>query len=100
MTFKCNGVEYEIKEVNIIEDDSSNVGLTIYQEKTILLKKLDKDYMIKTLIHELIHVWLYEYGHNQTDKEFNNEDVCEIVACSNTFINEVVEKYKEKINNK
>lgn len=54
--------------------------------------------MIKTLKHELTHVWLYEYEHNQDEKEFNNEDVCEIVACSNDFINEVVEKYitKEK----
>ena len=49
--------------------------------------------MIKTLKHELTHVWLYEYGHNQDEKEFNNEDVCEIVASSNNFINEVIQQY-------
>lgn len=96
MKFKCNNTEYEIKEVNCIEDEVETVGLTRYQERIIFLKKLDKDFMIRTLKHELMHVWLYEYGHNQDEKEFNNEDVCEIVACSNDFINEVVEQYLNK----
>ena len=57
----------------------------------MLLK--DQANIIKTLKHELTHVWLYEYGHNQSEKEFNNENVCEIVASSNDFINEIVEQY-------
>lgn len=96
MKFRCNNTEYEIKEVDCIEDDVSTVGLTRYQERVVLLKTLDKDFMIKTLKHELTHVWLYEYGHNQSEKQFNNEDVCEIVACSNDFINEVVNEYKSE----
>lgn len=99
MKFKCNNTEYEIKEVACIEDEIETVGLTRYQEKIIYLKKLDKDFMIRTLKHELTHVWLYEYGHNQDEKEFNNEDVCEIVACSNGFINEVVEQYRKQNRN-
>lgn len=97
MKFKCNNTEYEIVEKEKLENEEL-VGLTDYQKKQVLLKKLDRDFMIKTLKHELTHVWLYEYEHNQDEKEFNNEDVCEIVACSNDFINEVVEKYitKEK----
>lgn len=93
MKFRCNNTEYEIQEVDIIDDDIATVGLTKYQEKVVLLKKLDKDFMIKTLKHELMHVWLCEYGHNQNDKAFNNEDICEIVACSNDFINRVINKY-------
>lgn len=96
MKFKCNNTEYEIIQVNCIEDDIDTVGLTRYQDKIVLLKKLDREFMIKTLKHELTHVWMYEYGHNQADKQFNNEDVCEIVACSNDFINEVVDEYKLK----
>lgn len=96
MKFKCNNTEYEIVEKEKLENEEL-VGLTDYQKKQVLLKKLDKDFMIRTLKHELMHVWLYEYGHNQDEKEFNNEDICEIVACSNDFINEVVEEYK-KIN--
>ena len=99
MKFKCNNTEYEIKEVNCIEDEVETVGLTRYQERLIYLKKLDKDFMIRTLKHELMHVWLYEYGHNQEEKEFNSEDVCEIVACSNDFINKVIEKYKNQNKN-
>ena len=98
MKFKCNNTEYEIKEVNCIEDEVETVGLTRYQERLIYLKKLDKDFMIRTLKHELMHVWLYEHGHTQNDNTtYSYEDICEIVACSNNFINEVVEKYKNQI---
>lgn len=97
MKFKCNNTEYEIKEVTCIEDEAETVGLTRYQERIIYLKRLEKDFMIKTLKHELTHVWLYEYAHNQEEKEFNCEDVCEIVASSNEFVNEVVEEYKKEV---
>lgn len=94
MKFKCNNTEYEIKEVDNIELSESLIGQTRFQEKTILLKKLDQDLMIKTLKHELTHVWLYEYGHSQDDNAtYDYEDICEIVACSNDFINEVVQDY-------
>lgn len=96
MKFKCNNTEYKIIEKERLENEE-DVGLTDYQNKQVLLKKLDEDFMIKTLKHELMHVWMYEYGHNQDEKEFNNEDICGIVACSNDFINEVVEEYKKEI---
>lgn len=92
MKFKCNNTEYEIIEKEQLNSEE-DIGLTDYQHKQIILKKLDKDIMIKTLKHELTHTWLYEYGHNQEEKEFNCEDVCEIVASSNDFINKVVNKY-------
>jgi hypothetical protein len=40
-------------------------------------------------------VWLYEHGHtNQDGKEvFGYEDVCELVALSNDFINKIVKEY-------
>jgi len=95
MEFKCNGTIYEIKEVDNIDLKEETIGQTNYQEKTILLKKLDKDLMIRTLKHELTHVWLWEYGHAQNDRtNYDYEDICEIVACSNNFINEVVSRYK------
>lgn len=51
--------------------------------------------MLDTLKHELVHVWLYENGHkNQSGREvFSYEDVCEIAALSNNFVNRIVEKY-------
>lgn len=96
-SFKLNQIIYKVYEVDKIYDDETTVGLTEYQLNKILLKKLDTKLMIRTLKHELTHIWLYEFGHNQDDenKTFNYEDVCEIVACSNDFINTAVKAYKQ-----
>lgn len=102
MKFKINNTEWTIEEVdeatinNEMKADGT-LGVTIYKTQTIMLLK-DQANIIKTLKHELTHVWLYEYGHNQNDdKTFSYEDVCEVVASSNDFINEIVRQYKEKI---
>lgn len=98
MEFKINNTEWTIEEVdeatinNEMKSDGT-LGVTIYRTQTIMLLK-DQANIIKTLKHELTHVWLYEYGHNQNDeKTFTYEDVCEIVASSNDFINEIVQAY-------
>lgn len=99
--FKINNTEWIIKEVTEAEINNEmkndfTLGVTIYKTQEILLLK-DQANLIKTLKHELIHVWLYEYGHAQNDEtKYSYEDVCEIVASSNDFINEVVEQYKNK----
>lgn len=98
MKFKINNTEWTIEEVdeatinNEMKSDGT-LGLTIYRTQTIMLLK-DQANITKTLKHELTHVWLYEYGHNQNDdKTFSYEDVCEVVASSNDFINEIVQAY-------
>ena len=74
-------------------DNNYTMGLTIYAKQKILLNQ-EQANIIKTLKHELVHAWLYEYGHAQYDEcKFSNEDVCEIVASSNDFINEVIKQY-------
>ena len=101
MKFKINNTEWSIEEVdeatinNEMKADEI-LGVTIYKTQKIMLLK-DQANIIKTLKHELTHVWLYEYGHNQNDdKTFSYEDVCEVVASINDFINEIVEQYKEQ----
>lgn len=100
MKFKINNTEWTIEEkdeatINNEVKGEGTLGLTIYKTQKIMLLK-DQANIIKTLKHELTHVWLYEYGHNQNDdKIFSYEDVCEVVASSNDFINEVVDKYSE-----
>ena len=98
MKFKINNTEWTIEEVdeatinNEMKSDGT-LGVTIYRTQKIMLLK-DQANIIKTLKHELTHVWMYEYGHNQNDdKTFSYEDVCEIVASSNDFINEIVQAY-------
>lgn len=102
MRFKINNTEWIIEEVdeatinNEMKADGT-LGVTIYKTQKIMLLK-DQVNIIKTLKHELTHVWMYEYGHNQNDdKTFSYEDVCEVVASSNDFVNEIVRQYKEKI---
>ena len=97
MNFKCNNSEWTIKVVNeaAINNEVKNdytLGVTIYKTQEILLLH-DQANIIKTLKHELVHVWLYEFGHNQHEKEFDMEDICEIVSSSNDFINEIVNKF-------
>ena len=101
MKFKINNTEWSIEEVdeatinNEMKADEI-LGVTIYKTQKIMLLK-DQANIIKTLKHELTHVWLYEYGHKQNDdKTFSYEDVCEVVASINDFINEIVEQYKEQ----
>lgn len=98
MKFRCNNSEWTIEEVDeaTINNEMKNdytLGVTIYKTQKILLLK-DQANIIKTLKHELVHVWLYEYGHPQNDNEtFVYENVCEIVACSNDFVNKVIKDY-------
>lgn len=102
MEFYINNTKWTIELVN--EDrinnemkNDSTLGVTIYASQKILLLDNQAN-IIKTLKHELTHVWLYEYGHAQNDNTtYDYEDICEIVASSNNFINEVVEKFEKVI---
>lgn len=62
-----------------------------------MLKNGKFENMLLTLKHELMHVWLYENGHtNQNnDETFGYEDVCELVALSNSSIDRIVNLYLE-----
>lgn len=97
MKFKINGTEWTIRLVNEAEmNNDGYLGLTTYKTQEILLLKNQAN-ILRTLKHELTHVWLWEYGHNQHEKEFNFEDICEIVASSNDFVNEIVDKFKKEM---
>lgn len=101
MEFKINDTKWIIKVVdeatinNEMKNDNT-LGVTIYKTQEILLLENQAN-IIKTLIHELTHVWLYEFGHNQINKEFDCEDVCEIVSSINNFVNIVAKKFKEEM---
>ena len=101
MKFKMNGREWTIEvisnaEMNILcgSDlrETFTHGSTQYSELVIYLNEAAPDKR-KILYHELTHCFMYEFGHNQHQKEFNNEDVCEISACSHDIIHKIVEDY-------
>lgn len=92
--FIIKGYYYVIYEVDRIEGKETFIGESDYTNKTIKLEKSNARQMRLTLIHELLHVWLYENGiKNQEDGCFTFEDVCEIAAYSNDFINYALEVY-------
>ena len=102
MKFKINETEWTIKIVNNttmigIAMETNVLGRTEFKTQEILLLE-DMPNMIRTLKHELMHVWLWEYAHSQRDDTtYDCEDICEIVASSNNFVNEVVEKFKKEM---
>ena len=102
MEFEINNSRWKIKEISREEMDYENGkdgyythGYTCYSKNIIFINRTSKE-KERTLKHELTHVWLYMYGHNQDERHFNNEDVCEIVASSNDFINSIVKAYFNK----
>ena len=102
MRFSVNGDSWEIVEKENAEMitkandlEGFTHGLTEYAENTVYINK-DTPNLKRTLYHELMHVWMYEYGHNQfSGRAWNNEDICEMVAASHNFIHSIAEAYFE-----
>ena len=97
--FIINGNIYTIYDVDKIIGKENYVGRSHYEDKTIYVEKGNFKDMLLTLKHELMHVWLYENGHTNQNKDevFDYEDMCELVALSNDSINRIVDLYlKEK----
>ena len=82
------------------EEESTFVyGLTIYPEQKILInKEMCEAQKIKTLKHELTHCYIWEYGLYNAPN-FNEEMVCDLVASINSFINDIVKRFKEEMQN-
>ena len=110
LKFDCNGMTYEIIEVSedVLKDDYMKdhpkevkeeiylFGRTDYTKHTITIDQgLNEQEKIKTLKHELCHCWMHNTA-NGHQEEYSEEQICEIVACSNDFINGVVEAYLKK----
>lgn len=85
----------QLYEKEIQEKTYFVFGVTIKSKHCIYINQdMCEDQKIRTLKHELMHCYIWEYGlYNVMD--VNEEVICDIVACSNDFINEVVEKYLE-----
>lgn len=109
MNFEINKNTYEIKEIN--EDELKEIyikehfnekkneiyifGRTDFVKHLILISnELNNQEKIKTLKHELCHCWMWNTA-NANHQEYDEEHICEIVANSNDFINEIVSQYKK-----
>lgn len=69
-------------------------GLTDYPNQQIIINKdMCLEEQIKTLKHELTHVYIWCNGMYYA-QNFCEETLCEIVSCIVDFINEVVELFR------
>lgn len=80
MQVEILGVNYEIKELDIIDENPDVLGQIIYQKQQIEIKKsLKKDMKNTTIIHEMIHGILFHSGKQELNK---NEDLIESLSNS------------------
>lgn len=106
-TFQINGSEYTIKDTcqeeikrHINNDNNANndfyYGLTVFQDNLIYLEKsLSYDKKRKTLIHELMHVYIAEFITTQTI-DYDEEILCDICANAHELVNKIVNSYFEE----
>ena len=107
MKFEINNTEWEIEEKDknelneLYEKETQEKryfvsGVTVKSKHFIYINKdMCQEQKIRTLKHELTHCYIWEYGlYNVMD--INEEVICDIVASSNDFINDIVGRYKNK----
>ena len=90
---------YLVDEAEMNYDAGQNhiIGLTKYIENEVYILKTLK-YKKSTLLHELMHVYMFSYGIDQSDNSYYGfEDICNISASAHEFLNEVLEEFYKKI---
>ena len=108
MEFKINNDKWTIEEKEknelkeLYEKEMEEKAYFVFgctqksQHIIYINKDMCKEQKVKTLKHELTHCYIWEYGlYNVMD--INEEVICDIVASSNDFINDIVNKYFEEV---
>ena len=80
MQVEILGVNYEIKELEIIDENPNVLGQIVYQKQEIQIKKsLLKDMKNSTIIHEIVHGILFHSGKQELNEK---EDLVESISSS------------------
>ena len=113
MKFKMNNRDWEIKELSQEEmrekfreykydgepKEGKYFGLTYFDKNKIYIDKdLCLDQKEQTLKHELMHCYIGCYLFN-SEKEYTEEDLCNISSNSHDIIHEIVNDYFKGDNN-
>jgi Zn-dependent peptidase ImmA (M78 family) len=99
MKVKINNTTYTIKEISspheLIDNEEVAFGVTIFSQGLIFLESnLIPSVKRSTLIHELTHAHLMEYGMNHEHKTV--EEVCDFVGAFADNIVRIADKYFER----
>ena len=93
MQVEILGVNYEIKELDIVDENPNVLGQIVYQKQGIQIKKpLLKDMKNSTIIHEIVHGILFHSGKQELNEK---EDLVESLSSS---IYQVLKSNKKLIN--
>lgn len=69
-------VHFEEPDAEIMNDDGYYIGLTLFHKLSIHIRKgLPEELTRSTVIHELVHAFLFTYGIKED--EYDEEKVCE-----------------------
>lgn len=91
---KCKDKLLELYKKECKEDDIYMIyGITKKSNQTIYINsEMSEQQKRKTLMHELMHCYLYEFGiHNFS--QFDEEDLCNFSAYSHDIIHKIVKDY-------
>ncbi|EVY72567.1 TPA: hypothetical protein NJP82_001078 [Staphylococcus aureus] len=73
MDINVCGVKYKIVQLEDVDNNPSCLGLCIYKDSLIQLKRgLSFERKKQILIHELLHAMMYESGYEEHDEELVN----------------------------
>lgn len=118
MKFKINGIDWKIEEKrqeeiktllnqkradekeDIKNTENRYLGLTYQDDLIIYLdRNLPEQRKRLTLLHELTHCYIGTFI-THCDKQYSEEDVCDIVSNSHDIVKNIVDNYfrKEKEN--
>ena len=87
-----NGFKWTVYFVDISKLPEQSDGITMYNERKILVRKdLDKETTKCVLRHEITHAVLCTQG-RWSQKTFKQEEMCEFIAFNLDLINKLVEK--------
>ena len=114
MKFKINGIDWKIEEKsqeeiktiintkkaenveNVKSLDSRFFGVTYPDDLVICLDKaLPEQRKRLTLLHELAHCYIVTFM-THCDKQYSEEDACDIVSNSHDIVKNIVDKYFRK----
>lgn len=106
MNFEMNNNVWKIKRISkqyLVDRYNSEhdekcyyaFGLTDYAQHIIYLnEEMCYEQQKKTLLHELMHCYLWEYGICDFT-QFNEEDLCNFSASSHYIIHNIMKRYFE-----
>ncbi|MGM0973398.1 MAG: ImmA/IrrE family metallo-endopeptidase [Bacillota bacterium] len=70
---KVAGIEYQVKEIEDMEEQFDHLGQILYTRGLIKLdKSLSQDRKEQVFIHELLHGCFYEAGFEEQDEDMIN----------------------------